>query len=252
MASISRYQKEREFHNRAFTEGTRERVGKFYAIVRSSRNFYEQFLLSQCKHKDVLEYGCGPGSYSFLLCRAGAAVTGIDISDNAIIQANKMALQEHLKIAFHVMNAEFLEFNSNSFDLICGEGILHHLDINKAFSELARTLRPNGTAIFMEPLGHNPLINLYRKITPHLRTEDEHPLLMGDLKLAKMNFGKVEMYFFYLHSLLAVPFRNFQGFTLMLKVLDAADRVLFRVLPFSRRYAWEVVIVLSQPNKSRL
>jgi hypothetical protein len=48
-------------------------------------------------------------------------------------------------------------------------------DLSLACSEIARVLRPGGPAIFVEPLGHNPLINAYRKRTPALRTVDEHP-----------------------------------------------------------------------------
>lgn len=36
--------------------------------------------------------------------------------------------------------------------------------------------------MFFEPLGHNLLINLYRRLTPELRTEDEHPLVACDLE----------------------------------------------------------------------
>jgi SAM-dependent methyltransferase len=150
------------------------------------------------------------------------------------------------------MDAEALGFEDNSFDLICGTGILHHVDLGKAFSELVRTLGADGTAIFVEPLGHNPIINLYRKLTPRLRTEGEHPLLMSDLSLAGTQFGEVEVQYFHLISLAAVPFRKFPGFAHLRQALDAADRVLFRFAPWARRYAWQVVIILSQPDKAPL
>ena len=37
---------------------------------------------------------------------------------------------------------------------------------------------PGGLAVFMEPLGRNPLINRYRRLTLTLRTVDEYPLMM--------------------------------------------------------------------------
>jgi SAM-dependent methyltransferase len=143
-----------------------------------------------------------------------------------------------------------MEFDDDSFDLICGMGILHHLDLGKSLSEIARTLRPGGKAIFIEPLGHNPLINLYRKVTPDLRTEDEHPLLTADLKLMESYFHKIEPRYFHFSSIMAVPFRKLPGYNLLLKTLDAADRALFKLLPFARKYAWQVVIVFSQPVKA--
>jgi len=245
-----RYHKEREFHNKSLGE-TRKGASKFYAITSNSRAFHKRVLQSHCKNKNVLEYGCGTGTYAFFLAKRGAIVTGIDISNKRIEQAKQTAVREQLdkKITFLVMNAEAMDFDNNTFDLIFGGAILHHLDINKSFSEITRTLKPDGTAIFVEPLGHNPLINFYRKKTPQMRTDDEHPLLMKDLKMAEEYFGKVEGHFFHITSLLAVPFRNFPGFTCLLNLLNTIDSILFKLFPFLRKYAWQVVIVLSQPKK---
>ena len=57
--------------------------------------------------------------------------------------------------------------------------------------EIARTLKPGGTALFIEPLGHNPAHQLYRRMTPSMRTADEHPLLQSDLASARRHFGEV-------------------------------------------------------------
>ena len=245
---MDRYTAEREFHDRAFSEDVRARAGKFYAVIRASRAFYEGFLAERAQGARALEYGCGPGSYAFFLARHGAEVTGIDISETAIQQARAQAEQEDLAVDFRVMNAERLDFPDDTFDLICGTGVIHHLELTTAYGELARSLKPDGAAAFVEPLGHNPLINLYRRRTPELRTRDEHPLLLGDVDLARSYFRRVEPHFFHLASLLAVPFRRRSGFAPLLGALDAVDRTLFRV-PALRRYAWQVVIVLSDPAR---
>lgn len=123
-------------------------------------------------------------------------MTGIDISDVAITESRLRADREQVKgVDFLVMDAEALEFDDSTFDLVCGLGILHHLDLRRAYAELARTLKPDGSGIFVECLAHNPPINLYRRATPQIRTEDEHPLLMGDLELAKQYFGTVQARF---------------------------------------------------------
>src|SRR3546814_1101008 len=80
------------------------------------------------------------------------------------------------------MNAEAMTFPDDSFDLVFGSGIIHHLDIDRAFGEIARVLRPGGRAVFIEPLGLNPAIELYRRFTPSARTPDEHPLLRRDFR----------------------------------------------------------------------
>lgn len=245
----ARYRREKDFHDQSFGAGGRKEVSKFYAIVRSSGAYYEQLLRARGANRRVLEYGCGPGSYAFFLARNGAEVTGIDISEIAIEQARERAAREQLEtINFRTMNAEALEFADHTFDVVCGRAILHHLDLDKALTELARVLKPEGSAIFIEPLGHNPLINLYRHLTPHLRTEDEHPLLMSDLKTMERYFGQLDLRFFHLQSLLAVPFGGLQGFERLLKLLDAADQGLFKLAHFTRRYAWTVVLTLSRPK----
>ena len=245
----TRYEREKEFHDHTFGGGGRSQVAKFYAVVRSSAAWYEEELRAHGRAARVLEYGCGPGSYAFFLARHGAQVTGIDISPIAIEQATERARREHLEaISFRTMNAEALEFADDTFDLVCGRAILHHLDLTTALPQLARVLKPGGVAVFSEPLGHNPLINLYRHLTPSLRTVDEHPLLMSDWKLMENHFGRVEGRFFHLQSLLAVPFGRLPGFTRLLKLLDATDQGLFRLVPFARRYAWNVVLTLQEPK----
>jgi SAM-dependent methyltransferase len=245
-----RKRREQEFHDTSFSERTREEVHKFYSVAHSSNRFCEKALEFLCENKNVLEFGCGVGSYVFFLVRRGATVTGIDLSKVAIKQVKEQTQRERLEnIRLSVMDAEALGFGNDTFDVICGSGILHHLDLSKACSELTRTLTSDGTAVFLEPLGHNPLITLYRRFTPHLRTEDEHPLQMKDIKVMATCFGRVDVHFFHLCSLLAVPFRRLPGFSYLLRGFDALDTVLFRVFPFIRRYAWMVVVILTRPQK---
>jgi SAM-dependent methyltransferase len=251
-AAQSRIEREREFHNKEFADSERAKINSVYYITRNSTKWYEDFLARHANGNHILEYGCGPNSYAFWLAQRGAQVIGIDISDTAIEQMRERALQRPFpeRVSFQRMNAEELEFPANSFDVICGRAILHHLDLAKSFAEIARTLKPEGQAIFVEPLGHNPIINAYRNRTPELRTEDEHPLLMRDLQMAKTYFGHVDAHYFHLGSLAATPLVGKKLFEPVLDTLEAADQVLFKVLPFLRKHAWAVVLVFSQPRKS--
>ena len=61
----------------------------------------------------------------------GGFVTGIDISDIAILHAQKKAKDLNFQIELKVLDAEVMEFNGNTFDIICGTGILHHLNLKK-------------------------------------------------------------------------------------------------------------------------
>ncbi|MBN2356826.1 class I SAM-dependent methyltransferase, partial [candidate division KSB1 bacterium] len=120
-------EKERVFHDHVYTSNVRDRVSKFYSVTRSSRAFYKNFLLARCKGKRVLEYGCGEGSYALLLAQHGAKVTGIDISPVAIQYSREQAQKKCISdIEFLIMDAEKMDYPNNTFDIVCGTGILHH------------------------------------------------------------------------------------------------------------------------------
>lgn len=246
----ARLEREREFHDRAYAQDLRAPARRFYAVTGVLAKWYRGSLSDHAPGARVLEYGCGPGSRAFDLVRSGARVVGIDLSPVAIEQATERGRAEGLKdeLEFRVMNAEQLEFPDASFDMVCGSGILHHLELSRAYAEIARVLKPNGIGVFEEPLGHNPAINAYRKRTPAIRTVDEHPLLMSDFALAERFFGEVDTRFFTLSSLAAIPLRELPGFQPIVGGLDSLDRWLFRVAPPLRRYAWMVGITLGAPR----
>jgi len=246
-----RHLREKEFHDRIYGERVRDDVvRKYYKIMGDRIQFYEELLVSRSAGRRVLEYGCGQGGHAYLLAERGSSVTAIDLSETAIEQAEELARARGLedRTEFRVMNAEALDFGDDTFDVVCGTAIIHHLDLRKAYAEIARVLKPDGLAVFMEPLGHNPLINLYRRLTPRLRTEDEHPLRLEDFELARSYFEEVEVSYFHLLSLLSVPLGGTRSFPRALGALDAADRLLFSRLPAARRYAWYSVMVLIRPK----
>ncbi|MFC1907289.1 class I SAM-dependent methyltransferase [Chloroflexota bacterium] len=226
---------------------------KWYSITRSSRGFVERFVEQRCRNKLVLDYGCGAGASSIWLAKMGAIVTGIDISKVSIDLCNELAERENVndRTSFLVADAEALDFPDNHFDIVWCGAILHHLDIQKAYREIVRLLKPEGVAVCQEALGHNPLINFYRRRTPYLRSEDEHPLLRPEVDMAKEYFREVDRRFFHLTTLAGVPLRRWPAFSVLLTLLEAVDSVLLR-LPWVKWQAWQVVLLLHQPNKAIL
>lgn len=245
-----RLRRERAFHDHTFSEAPRTQVDKFYAVAEGAFDAYRGALKRAGTPGLAMEYGVGSGGYAALdLARDGWQVTGIDISPVATDAATQEAHRRGLgdRTSFHVMNAEQLEFPDRRFDLICGTGILHHLDLRRAFAEVARTLTADGSAIFLEPLGHNPLINAYRRRTPALRTVDEHPLRMDDLQLAAERFGDVQAEYFHLAVLAAAPFAQRRVFARLMGLLTAVDRQVLERVPATRRMAWMVLLTLRDP-----
>lgn len=245
-----RLEREQEFHDRTFGEGGRSAASKFYEIDRPGVERYQELLLRHGSGRRVLAYGCGPGSSAFTLARAGAEVHGIDISEVAIRQAAERAEREGVAASCHFRreDAEHTSFPDDHFGLVCGSGIIHHLDLGAAYREVARVLEPDGHAIFFEPLGHNPAINAYRRRTPALRTVDEHPLRAEDLELAGEHFGSVEVEYHNLLTLLAVPARGTRAFDPLRQTLHRADQALFRRVTASRKHAWMALISLGGPR----
>lgn len=252
MTLDGRIEREQKFHDASYSENRRgKQVGKFYSIAGSIFRAYRNVILASSRGKRAVEYGCGTGSFAFLLAENGAElVTGIDISSVAIETARQTAKERNLqeRIDFQIMNAEQLEFAESSYDLICGSGILHHLDLERAINSIVRTLKPEGKAIFIEPLGHNLAIELYRHRTPNLRSEDEHPLLAQDLKAISNRFGQSKIRYFYLTSLAAIFLANKPGFKFTLNCCQWLDGILLR-LPIIKYQAWMVLIELKQPIK---
>ncbi len=246
----TRKKREADFHDRRFGGGGdfRDPTSKYYSIMHVTLSAYKELILNYCEDKQLLEYGCGTGGNSAFR-ENNTKITGIDISPEGIAAAQEAALRSGHDIEYYVMDAENLQFEDNSFDVVIGTGILHHLDLEEACSELSRVLRKDGHAVFIEPLGHNPLINMYRKVTPSMRSKDEHPLLMKDVKFIEQYFSRVELQYFHLFTLLAVPFRNTRGFMKLLGILSAFDTSIMRILPFTKRFAWTVLLDLSKPGK---
>ena len=242
-----RSRREAEFHDQRYagSHGRRTAARKYYSVFAECRAAYVDKILEGIDGSRVLEYGCGPGGYVTRLAKAGASVVAIDISREAILQA-RTRIPKGLNVELLEMNAEAMDFPDGEFDMVCGTGILHHLDLERAFGEIHRVLKPGGRALFIEPLGHNPAINAYRRRTPDMRSVDEHPLLMSDFALARRFFPNVELTFFNLLTLLAVPLRALPVFGRTVKVLSRGDRALMQAAPFTRKYAWNVLIELSQ------
>ena len=155
----------------------------------------------------ILDVGCGFGDQCIELVQRGAHTIGIDISSvyvkKAVAAAQKAALPPD-QYAFLVMDAHNLTFADNTFDIIVGRGILHHLDVHRALTEIHRVLKPGGRALFVEPLADNPLLRLFRVLTPRARTMDESPLSRKDIRAISKSWLAESSYYGLLCSPAAV------------------------------------------------
>jgi len=100
---------------------------------------------------DALEIGAGTGYFSLNLLQAGLIerATATDISPGMLATLEKNAERLGLEVRTAAAEAETLPFGDESFDLVLGHAVLHHIpDLAQAFSEFFRVLRPGGTLAF--------------------------------------------------------------------------------------------------------
>src|SRR6478735_3351050 len=100
---------------------------------------------------DALEIGAGTGYFSLNLLQAGLIerASATDISPGMLATLEENAARLGLEVRTAAAEAETLPFPDGSFDLVFGHAVLHHIpDLERAFSEFARVLRPGGTLAF--------------------------------------------------------------------------------------------------------
>jgi ubiquinone/menaquinone biosynthesis C-methylase UbiE len=243
-----RYQIEQKFHDEKAEH--KESDFLYSQGVLHKADLYAYQLLEPLNGKVVLDIGCGLGYNSILFAKQGAYVYGIDISPKMIERAKETAVNHGVseRISFCVMNAEALEFADETFDIVYGHSILHHLDLEKARTEIYRVLKKGGIGVFLEPLGHNPFINLYRKLTPHRRTPTEKPLKIEDILFFAEPFSNLHHREFFLFALFSIPLLIFSTnmFRKIYNILADFDNFVMSKFPKLGRWAWVSIIQVTK------
>ena len=237
-------QREKKFHNQLHLSGGEDRTNqnKYYKALYTLQKDFLKTLKIETNSKDVLDYGCGVGNFAKKVVDFNPRkILAVDISEEAIKKAKSVIDKKYKNIEFKVENCENLNLGSNSFDIVYGGGILHHLNLNKSLEELKRILRKDGKIIFVEPLATNPFINLYRKFTPKARSVDEHPFKFSDIRLIKSIFKNVEISYYGFFTLLFFKFYRYPETSRFFKLLSAIDK-LFLNSKYFKFLAWSVLI----------
>jgi len=105
-----------------------------------------------------LEIGAGTGYFSLNLLQTGvvAEATCTDISPGMLTALEHNAEQLGLDVETAACDAAELPFDDGSFDLVLGHAVLHHLpDLDRAFAEFRRVLKPGGTLFFAGEPSHS-------------------------------------------------------------------------------------------------
>jgi SAM-dependent methyltransferase len=226
---------EKAFHNARFSAAQpTHQTSRYYLAL---EYWYIDYLarINEMPARSVLEIGSGTESLALQLDSADFKFSSIDISEEAITFAQRKARLPQAK--FSVQDAHRTNFTSESFDLLIGRGVLHHLDIDLACTEIKRVLKPGGRIVFGEPLDCNVLINLYRKCTPKIRSSDEKPLSQRTLRLLQGQFGELNINYYGFLTLVPAVFGLKSP-----KFLHHLDGILLNRLGLGRFLAWACII----------
>lgn len=251
---------ELEFHNRnrdrqvvssSMPQDTYEKFygnRKYYSATRRSKEYISEWIERNARGRVFLDYACGNGGMARLAAKSGAElVIGLDISDVSVENARLQAEEEGLSsnTYFVQADAEDTRLPDESIDAIICSGMLHHLDLSYAFPELRRILKPGGRLLAAEALDYNPLIKLYRYLTPEMRTEWEkaHILSLKDVAFARRFFDIGEIRYWHIAGYIGGKFPA------LLAPLDSLDRVLERV-PGLQLMAWLFTFEMIRPHEA--
>lgn len=114
---------------------------------------------------NILEIGAGTGEYTQYLAGLfpNAKITATDISPK-ILDVAKVKCKDFKNVSFKVASAYELPFKEETFDMVCGFYILHHIDTEPTLKEMHRVLKSGGTALFYEPNILNPMVLAVKSI----------------------------------------------------------------------------------------
>ncbi len=112
---------------------------------------WEKEILTQLPTGDnlkILDIGCGAGFFSIILAKHGHQVVGIDLTESMIADAKILAAEEGVKPTFCTMDAENLDFDDESFDVVISRNLTWTLPHPRdAYREWMRVLKKDGVML---------------------------------------------------------------------------------------------------------
>lgn len=207
--------------------------------------------LEPLEGRTLLDCGCGKGHTSVMLAKHGASVTAFDTSEADLATARGLAEANGVEVTHRNFPFEQLQLPDAAFDLAFGACVLHHVDVSRAVRELARVLKPDGLAVFIENSAANPLLMFARRYVvgsfgiPRYGDDHEHPLGPHDLDAIRASFpGTMQIHYpDFVFFRLADFYVLCKRVPVLTRLMAAFDRLCGRI-PGIRKLGYFLVIEL--------
>ena len=260
---MSQLDREQTFHDRWAQETPAAETNVDVAFEGSTapENRFILSRLGDVKGKYILDLGCGFGEGAVYFAGKGARCVAADLSPDMLASVRRLAELRGVRVETRTVDVENIDFPADTFDVVYAANVLHHASPERGIAEIHRILKRGGTACTWDPLRHNPVIKIYRRMASGVRTEDERPLHIRFVRTVRSLFSETEYRTFWIATLWI-----FLRFYLIERVhpgserywkkiltdeprlrrthnrLEKIDNVLTRI-PGVRRLAWNIAIV---------
>jgi SAM-dependent methyltransferase len=215
----------------------------FYDLVQANGGWADKVLL---------DFACGVGKWPVYYALTGARkVYGFDVAESGVRRGQNLAIRQDTAnvVSLTVMDATEIGFRDNSFDIVIGNGVLHHvLKYPGVFDELWRVMKPGSRAYFHKGLADFPIFSLYWKMKGAVE-EGDVPIHAHQIRRLAQRFSKVEIigdtFLFSIKTFLWKP--NADKITrFILRMCKNMDTVLFRIYPRLRAWGSFSYIILTK------
>ena len=260
-------EKERRFHDAwaAAINVDGIRVQDYFEACTAPENRFILKHMGEIAGKRLLDLGCGAGENSVYFAKKGARCVACDYSPGMVEVALELAAANGVEIEGCTANAIALDFPDNTFDIVYASNLLHHLpDPQACIREMHRVLKPGGKACFWDPLKHNPVINVYRRIATKVRTEDETPLDINIVNFVQSQFSRttydtcwlatlgIFLHFYLIEKVDPNQERYWKKIIIEQKKLEPRYQrlekidVILKQFPLIKRFAWNLAVIATK------
>jgi ubiquinone/menaquinone biosynthesis C-methylase UbiE len=225
------------------------------------RRLFQVMDLDHIAGKKVLDVGCGIGQHTVFHALHGAESHGFDISSVGVAVGARMAQANNVAdlCHFNVASVSDLPYKDDYFDIVVLNAVLHHIiKYPGVHAEILRVLKPGGKLFVADEL-RNPIYKAvrrcYRSLARDKPERGDVDLSMADLNEFSQGYTNLRLERFTLLEGLREGFARAYNNRLPTRavsfLLFAADQALFYILPATRNYASEFIIIMEKPLHAR-